>query len=242
MDKYKLITVAKNDEHKIVNDQNLEKLINNGDILHIKVSENSEAITKVFNRFLDYTRQNNDTDIIIFMHGDVQVDIEHMIQHIEECKDKYDIIGLCGTSIMNVSQSPLNWWTASNPTPQAKWGCVTHGELGNQKSFFSAHSPNINDHEVACIDGLCIIFTKKAINSNIKFDEQFLFDFYDTDISMQAVMKYGMKLGVIVEQSLQHYSVGKSILSEDFLRHEVDFRRKWQLDIPQNSPINKLQQ
>lgn len=45
-------------------------------------------------------------------------------------------------------------------------------------------------------------------------------------------MKHNLKLGVIVEKSLQHYSIGKSILSVDFLRHELDFRKKWNLDIP----------
>lgn len=53
-------------------------------------------------------------------------------------------------------------------------------------------------------------------------------------------MKYKLKLGVIVEQSLQHYSVGKSILTKDFLTHELDFRKKWNLEIPPNSPIMKI--
>lgn len=174
------------------------------------------------------------------MHADVEVDLNKLIAHIEACKDKYDVMGLCGTSVMNVSQSPLNWWTGSNPTPNAKWGCVTHGELGDKKSFFSSHSPDVTDHEAACIDGLCIVFGPKAIESGMTFDEQFTYDFYDTDISFQTVLKYKLKLGVIVEQSLQHYSVGKSILTKDFLTHEIDFRKKWNLEIPPNSPIRQM--
>lgn len=94
------------------------------------------------------------------------------------------------------------------------------------------------DHEVACIDGLCMIFTKKALSKPIFFDTKFQYDFYDTDLSFQCVLKYNLKLGVIVEKSLQHYSVGKSILTNDFLMHEVDFRKKWNLEIPPTSPIN----
>lgn len=174
------------------------------------------------------------------MHADVKLDIQSLEKHVLETEGKYDIFGLCGTSVLNVSQSPLNWWTGSNPTPTSKWGFVSHGELGNQISFFSQHSPEVTDHEVACIDGLCIIFSKKALQSGIKFDPIFQFDFYDTDISMQAVMKYGLCLGVLVEKSLQHYSVGKSILTRDFLTHELDFRKKWNLEIPESSPLKQL--
>jgi len=121
------------------------------------------------------------------------------------------VFGLCGTEVANVSQSPLNWYTSSNPTPGKRWGCVTHGELGNTTSFFSGDRESVTDHEVALIDGLCIVFGKKALESEMTFDETFMFDQYDTDCSLQALMKYGLKIGVIVEQSLQHYSVGRSI-------------------------------
>ena len=141
---------------------------------------------------------------------------------------------------MNVSQSPLNWWTGSNPTPFTKWGCVTHGELGDQTSWFSEHSPNIMDAEVACIDGLCIIFTKRALESEIEFDESLgAFDFYDTDLSMQAVAKWKLKLGVMVQKDLCHYSVGKSILASSFLDTEEKFRAKWSLPIPPGSQLEK---
>lgn len=202
------------------------------------VSSNSKPLPKVFNEYLQAERETSYSDFLVFMHADVKVNLDSLESHTAECSSKYDVMGLCGTSIMNVSQSPLNWWTGSNPTPQSKWGCVTHGELGNQTSFFNQHSPDARDHEVACIDGLCMIFTKKAIHETaISFDEKFEFDFYDTDISFQCVMQYKLKLGVIVEKSLQHYSVGKSILTEDFLKHEIDFRQKWNLEIPSNSPI-----
>lgn len=233
--KFKLITVSKNEDQKIIG---IDTIPNN--VYHIAINNNNQPLPKIYNKYLGETRKNNDADFLIFMHADVFLDIKHLLNHIVECKDKYDVMGLCGTSILNVSQSPLNWWTASNPTPQAKWGCVTHGELGNQTSFFNQHSPDITDHEVACIDGLCIIFGPKAIQSEMMFDDQFIWDFYDTDISLQTILKYNMKLGVLVERSLQHYSVGRSILTQDFLTHEIDFRKKWKFDIPPNSAIEKM--
>ena len=40
-----------------------------------------------------------------------------------------------------------------------------------------------------------------------------------------------MKLGVIVERSLQHFSIGKSILGTSFIEHEKDLRKKWNIEL-----------
>lgn len=224
----RLLVVAKDQTFRL-NETNTTEL----GIQITKIGNNTFPLAAVYNNFLkDIRTQENKPDFVVFMHADVDIDLKHFIEHIEACKDKYDVIGLCGTSIFNVSQSPLNWWTGSNPTPYAKWGCVTHGELGGKKSFFSEDRKEQTDAEVACIDGLCIVFGHKAIESDMLFDEQFAFDFYDSDISLQTILKQHLKLGVVVEESLQHYSVGKSILSQDFLKHEVEFRKKWGLPIP----------
>ena len=100
-------------------------------------------------------------------------------------------------------------------------------------TFFNEDRSTITDAEVACIDGLCIVLSRKAICSGIKFDTMFSFDQYDTDFSAQCLMTYKLKLGVLVEPSLHHYSVGKSILTKDFLVHEQDLRKKWNWKVVQ---------
>ena len=237
MTKFRYVVVAKDSKFSLGTLEEIQSL--NNESREVKcISNNTKSLPEIYNEYLNESRAANDVDFLVFMHADVKVDLASLEAHCIACESKYDVMGLCGTSIINVSQSPLNWWTGSNPTPNAKWGCVTHGEIGNQTSYFSKHTPDQLDHEVACIDGLCIIFTKKALGKPIYFDTQFQYDFYDTDLSFQCVLKYQLRLGVIVEKSLQHYSVGKSILTRDFLQHEVDFRKKWNLEIPPNSPIN----
>lgn len=188
---------------------------------------NKNGLPRIYNEYLNVARQKKELDAVIFMHADVQLDMKHLIAHFIECKDKYDVMGLCGCKKFSVGQSPLNWFTGSSPFPQDRWGCVTHGELGDQRSFFSEDRSDITDSEVACIDGLCIIFTKKALYSSFLFDERFLFDQYDTDCSAQCLLRQHFKLGVLVETSLQHFSIGKSILTQEFLVHENDLRAKW---------------
>ena len=222
MKQFEVLVVSPNEEYRF-KASNCEDFININTCLN-----NQESLAVVYNRFLSQIRlESVKPDFVIFMHHDVELDIAKFIGDLGRCKNKYDVIGLCGTEVLNISQSPLNWYTGSNPTPNKRWGCVTHGELGNQQSFFSGDRSDIRDHEVACIDGLCIVFGAKAINSDLKFDEQFKFDQYDTDISLQVVMNYKLKLGVVVEESLLHYSVGKSIMTKEFLEHEKDLRKKW---------------
>lgn len=107
-------------------------------------------------------------------------------------------------------------------------------------SYFSEHSPQVTDHPVACIDGLCIIISKKAAELGLRFGNEFSFDCYDTDLSLSTVMKHKLRLGVLVEKSLHHYSVGKSILTDNFLMTEIKLRKKWGFDIPKGSRLESL--
>lgn len=227
-EKIKIVSISKNDKFDLTKIDGIE---------YIEIPNNTEKITTLYNKEID---NSQDYDYLIFMHADVDVDLEHMINHMKECSEKYDVMGLCGCQKIKVSQSPLNWFSGSIQFPQSRYGCVTHGEDYSRVTYYNSDRKETTDAEVACIDGLCIIFTNKAIKSGLKFDEIFLFDFYDTDISFSALMKYNLKLGVIVETSLKHYSIGKSILTKDFLSHEIDFRKKWNLEIPEKSPINKI--
>ena len=72
------------------------------------------------------------------------------------------------------------------------------------------------------------------LDRSIRFDPEVgEFDFYDSDLSMQATMS-GLKLGVVVRKDLSHFSVGKSILTPHFLENELKFRKKWNLPLPPN--------
>lgn len=101
-------------------------------------------------------------------------------------------------------------------------------------SFYNFHHPDVNDREVAIIDGLCIILTRDLIeNTDILFDERFMWDFYDTDFCWNAIFNYHKNIGVIVEKSLRHLSIGIGILADTFLDNEIKFREKWKLDFTQ---------
>lgn len=236
--KHRFIVVSKDDTFKLGREAAAKVTETEPTVVFDYVGDNKEPLAAVYNRVLDADKES---DFVYFMHADVSFDVLALAAHVESVAGKYDVIGLCGCAKFSVGQSPLNWYCGSNPFPDARWGCVSHGELGGQTSFFSQHSPEVRDHEVACIDGLCIVFTRKAVDSGLRFDPAVGdFDFYDSDISMQAVLKYGLRLGVVVRKDLVHYSIGKSILSREFLEREARFRTKWGFDPPKGSEVEKI--
>ncbi len=228
MKKFEFVFVSKDNNFKIDRDTTkaFQKMHEN--VCFKYIPDNKHSLADVYNVFIKHHRAEKDADFLVLMHADVNLNLDDFISHLEKVEGKYDVIGLCGCTKISVAQQPLNWYTGSRPYPESRWGCVTHGEIGNHISFFSSHSPDITDHEVACIDGLCIVLTRNAIeNSDILFDYTFAFSHYDTDISFECVMKKNLKLGVIVQKDLQHWSIGRSILTPGFLESEKKFRDKW---------------
>ena len=75
----------------------------------------------------------------------------------------------------------------------------------------------------------------ETIDSKIEFDEAIgKYNCYDTSLCLDAMLNYNLKIGVIVRKDLVHYSVGKGILNQDFLKDEYSMRRKFNLPIPDN--------
>ena len=120
-----------------------------------------------------------------------------------------------------MSVSPLNWFTGSSKTPESRYGDITMiTQEGDRRCEYNKiNGIDVSDTEVACIDGLCIVFNRNMLESDIKFNEDMMFNCYDTYISLSAIMKYHFKVGVMVLPTI-HQSVGKSILSDVFMQDE----------------------
>ena len=67
-----------------------------------KISNNMMPLPELYNNVLDDVKyktfaNKEEYDFVIFMHADVSLKLVDLIMHIEKCKDKYDVFGLCGT-------------------------------------------------------------------------------------------------------------------------------------------------
>lgn len=233
MKSVKIVSVSKNKKHLIKNNDFTTSVsdIDNEIGISTKIinlSDNKDGLPKVFNRFLNESKNDN-TDILMLLHADVMFDYNTVMKHYLKVSEKYDIVGFAGTKKIDLSISPLTWFTGSRNFERERFGRITHKQFNLGESFFNGFShPEIKDTEVSTIDGLCMILNKKVINSDVQFDERFNFDFYDLDFCLTSIIQKHLKIGVMIEPVI-HESVGTSILRSEYLIEERKFREKWQL-------------
>lgn len=199
------------------------------DIAKIDIStmpNNTLTLTQFGNKFIQESK--DEYDYLILMHSDVDLSLNEFVKHLIEVKDKYDIVGLAGTKKLFISQSPLTWFTGSHKYPNERYGRITHNHDGMMiESFFNKEKPDVFDTEVITIDGLLMCLNKKTLqNEKARFDEQFTYDFYDLDFCLNAQINTDLKIGVFVQPTI-HKSLGKSVLTEEYLNPERKFRAKW---------------
>lgn len=204
--------------------------------------DNKDSIPVTYNKALRYARSSKDKsyDYIVFIHNDVKIpDFKAFYESVKSGSSKYSLMGFAGSSELLISEtpSPLAWWlTAKVALAKSKKPCI-YGKIFHpavdkdksselEESFFNSWCPEVKDHEAACIDGLCMVFGKNMIGSDVLFDESFKNDFYDMDISLQAILIAKEKVGVLVVPMI-HYSHGMGIMKQEFLEEEAVFRKKW---------------
>lgn len=97
--RFLFVIVSKNDKFKMTADD----FAGIDGIQTSFVPNNKDKLADVYNRELAAVREKKEYDVVVLMHADVKLDLKHFISHVEEVADKYDVIGLCGTTIVNVS-------------------------------------------------------------------------------------------------------------------------------------------
>lgn len=192
-------------------------------------ANNTNPLCVAYNAELAIARLKGEYDHLVFIHGDVSFDVKEFVERLVALGDRYDMVGLAGTKKLDVSISPLNWFNGSRNSTNSRYGDITMSMNGNwTRCFYNENfDPEKKDVEVACIDGLCISFNRKMIEGEIMFDNALGgFDMYDTDISLQCILTYGYKVGVMILPT-RHTSIGPGIMSESFKEVERKFRDKW---------------
>ena len=188
--------------------------------------DNKLTLTQFGNKAIEECK--DEYDYLILMHSDVDISIYDFVKQLLKNKEKYDIVGLAGTKKLFISQTPLTWFTGSNKYQNERYGRITHNHNGMMlESFFNREKPDVFDTEVITIDGLLMCLNKKTMqNEKARFDEQFTYDFYDLDFCINAQVNTDLKIGVFIMPAI-HNSLGKSVLTEEYLIPERKFRAKW---------------
>jgi hypothetical protein len=179
------------------------------------IENNTEPLTKIYNKFLTEEFKNN---WIIFIHDDVLIDDLFALEKIQLAFEKYDIIGLAGTKSCNINSEMCAWHLMSESSNYV--GEVAH-YAKDRKVWTTVFGPS--DSRALLLDGLFIgVNVEKAIETGLKWDENFSFHHYDISFCLRA-NNLKIKAGVFPLRAV-HYGLGDSMLTEDWKKSNEKFK------------------
>lgn len=154
--------------------------------------KNSRGLSTVYNTAIDHAKDN--PAILVFIHDDIFLVDFFWVERIYEAAARFDIAGLAGNT-RRVPFQPA--WAFVNTQFQWDEPKYLSGVVGHGKGFpcqnISAFGRSLR--ECKLLDGLMLVADSERLHSaGVRFDEQFMFHFYDMDFCRQAELK-GLTMG-----------------------------------------------
>ncbi|MGP1717882.1 MAG: O-linked N-acetylglucosamine transferase family protein [Methylophilus sp.] len=153
--------------------------------------ENTRGLSEIFN---DAIAAAPEDALLVFIHDDVWIDENTFVQTISEGLRHYDVIGVAGNARIQPGQT--GWCFVDT---QFTWddtaylrGAVGHG----QHAFGPASAYGEPAGATQLMDGVFLAaYKQRLVESQVRFDTQFDFHFYDLDFCRTATSA-GLQLGV----------------------------------------------
>lgn len=181
--------------------------------------DNTKGLPEVYNHYF----KQADTDFVICIHDDVDIEDIHFFEKIIKYSKDYDVMGVAGGCNFSFKRHQRYSWMSVLNQQTDLAGSVRH-TIDDHSGLTSVTSYGHTPRRVFSVDGLLTIFNKKAYKQ-VQYDEQFMFDFYDLDMSFN-IHKNDMKLGVI-PINVFHNSRGEGILLDKYMEEQKKFVNKW---------------
>ncbi|MBN3854496.1 tetratricopeptide repeat protein [Paraburkholderia sp. Ac-20340] len=152
---------------------------------------NTRGLPSIYNAAIEDAKQN--PAILVFVHDDIWLQDLFWNERIRESLARFDVVGLAG-NLRRVARQPS--WAF---TPELKWDERRYlsGTVGHGKGFPCDIASNFGPSGQECklLDGLMLIADSDTLSrSDLRFDEQFKFHFYDLDFCRGAELK-GLRMG-----------------------------------------------
>ena len=203
------------------------------DDVHVKVYvefENKNGLPNVYNKAID---NSTDFDLVCLVHDDIHIRDCEFFQHIISTMNMgADVIAAVGSTFYGVPQGfdidhqPLIWTKAACGHPCS--GFMLHtirDKQGNNTNLVLPSSYGVAPQQILVSDGCFMCFTKKAIQSGLRFDTNLRYHWYDIDCSLQA-NQLGLKM-MTAPILLQHDSMGQSVVQPEFMEAQKYVLNKW---------------
>lgn len=183
--------------------------------------ENTRGLPDIYNEAI----QNEQADILVFLHDDVWLEDAQLMQKIRTSLKLSDVVGVAG-NIRRVPGQPA-WAFVRNATNELEWdssnlsGSIKHGKPRNYGISNFGPAPAYCE----LMDGVFLAANRKTlIRSHAYFGAEFKFDFYDMDFCRTA-RSVGLTLSTW-PIDLIHLSPG-AFNSESWKSMEKIYLQKW---------------
>lgn len=186
--------------------------------------ENKDGLPAVYNWQL---RDLQAPEVLVFVHDDVWLDDPEWIAKVLIALERYDIVGVCGSTVILTKQPT---WVHGIVQNGNEWdlggahlvGAIGHGQLRN--GTVTVFGPPIASCQL--LDGVFLAMRRAPVlQSDVLFDEQFDFHFYDMDFCRGA-RRAGLELGTW-PIALTHQSTGESLHSPGWQTGYERYIKKW---------------
>ena len=214
---YKIICATPHNKQTFLEKSQLSLFLDKENIINSDIIyENKEGLPKVYNSFIN---EQNINYKLIFVHDDVLIEDLFFFEKLETAFEKYDIVGLAGTKSCNL-KSEVTAWHYMSKNKQDLVGEVCHSK--DKQFWTTVFGPT--DSRALLLDGLFLaVNTKKLLETNTKFDENFTFHHYDISFCINA-NKNKLKMGVFPIK-VTHFGLGDSMLTSDWHSSAKNFKR-----------------
>ena len=194
-------------------------------------TSNKKGLPLVYNqarKIITSNIKNNlykkEDEYIIFVHDDVYITDIFIKEKLQKAFEKFDIVGVAGSVIINLGLERIGWHLASKEYLSGSVEHVVNNKQEDSPTFWTYFGPT--PKKVSVIDGVFIaVKYKSIIDKNVKFDEQFTFDLYDIDFCISAI-KSNLEIGTS-NIHLTHLSQGEGINENRYIKAENLLRKKY---------------
>lgn len=191
------------------------------------IYDNKEGLPTVYNRYLN----SNYSDYrIIFIHDDLILDDQFIIEKLDNAHKQWNVVGIAGAQYFRF-QKPAMWHLMAELEDGTNHlvGFVSHW-LADNKVITNFYG--MGNKRVSLIDGLFMsVDVNELLNKNARFDENYDFHFYDLTFCLNCLID-NVSIGIGDPIFVTHLSTGQP--DQNFFklqeRFMSEYQQKWRIE------------
>jgi glycosyltransferase involved in cell wall biosynthesis len=187
---------------------------------------NKTGLSELYQNYLN----DSDDDYVLFMHDDLEIHDQFLVEKLLKAHESYDIVGLAGATTQDYTKDVPMVWHLSRERPEHSRGIVNHyipkGFNGVSETHINSAYFGPTPAPVVVIDGLFMSFKMSSLKGKGEvFNRNYTFHHYDLAACVNA-NDMNLKIGVWPIFVI-HYGLGEFAEDKTWQRHAQEFKRQY---------------